>query len=219
MKHETNYSKDRRTNEKSVNFSSGQRLHIRFNDDGDEENGGVPESYPVLSKQFCEKETQRNVSTFFKNSSTLNNQTAKKAKTVNDSSSSSSSSEEDSSMDDGDGVLQSPPQLGDPWADMNRKFNQNVKKNLKKNESKSQSKSKSQICSFPPSIGDVISFKILELSQNFTPEMSGVKKGRICGVNDETKLVTLEMIDGAILMPNEDGESEPSKVWLTGYLA
>ncbi|XP_058626137.1 LOW QUALITY PROTEIN: coilin [Onychostoma macrolepis] len=46
----------------------------------------------------------------------------------------------------------------------------------------------------PPAVGQKIAFKLLELTENYTPEVSDYKEGKIIAFNPQTKVMELELI-------------------------
>ncbi|RXN31513.1 coilin-like protein [Labeo rohita] len=46
----------------------------------------------------------------------------------------------------------------------------------------------------PPAVGQKIAFKLLELTENYTPEVSDYKEGKIIAFNPQTKMMELEML-------------------------
>uniref|UniRef100_A0A672SXM3 Coilin-like n=1 Tax=Sinocyclocheilus grahami TaxID=75366 RepID=A0A672SXM3_SINGR len=46
----------------------------------------------------------------------------------------------------------------------------------------------------PPAVGQKIAFKLLELTENYTPEMSDYKEGKIIAFNPQTKVMELELL-------------------------
>ncbi|KAK7174634.1 hypothetical protein R3I93_001748 [Phoxinus phoxinus] len=46
----------------------------------------------------------------------------------------------------------------------------------------------------PPAVGQKIAFKLLELTENYTPEVSDYKEGKIIAFNPQTKVVELELL-------------------------
>ncbi|TRY59599.1 hypothetical protein DNTS_003882 [Danionella cerebrum] len=57
----------------------------------------------------------------------------------------------------------------------------------------------------PPAVGQKIAFKLLELTENYTPEVSDYKEGKILGFNSLTKVIELE------LLTQPQGPTEPGK--------
>ncbi|XP_051995478.1 coilin [Xyrauchen texanus] len=46
----------------------------------------------------------------------------------------------------------------------------------------------------PPAVGQMIAFKLLELTENYTPEVSDYKEGKIIAFNPQTKMMELELL-------------------------
>ncbi|XP_073670100.1 coilin [Paramisgurnus dabryanus] len=46
----------------------------------------------------------------------------------------------------------------------------------------------------PPAVGQTIAFKLLELTENYTPEVSDYKEGKIIAFNPQTKMLELELL-------------------------
>uniref|UniRef100_A0A8C2CCM9 Coilin-like n=1 Tax=Cyprinus carpio TaxID=7962 RepID=A0A8C2CCM9_CYPCA len=46
----------------------------------------------------------------------------------------------------------------------------------------------------PPAVGQKIAFKLLELTENYTPEVSDYKEGKIIAFNPQTKVMELELL-------------------------
>ncbi|MCI4385314.1 hypothetical protein PGIGA_G00049110 [Pangasianodon gigas] len=46
----------------------------------------------------------------------------------------------------------------------------------------------------PPAVGQKIAFKLLELTENYTPEVSDYKEGKIIGFNHSTNMIELELL-------------------------
>ncbi|XP_051744436.1 coilin [Ctenopharyngodon idella] len=46
----------------------------------------------------------------------------------------------------------------------------------------------------PPAVGQKIAFKLLELTENYTPEVSDYKEGKIIAFNPQTKVLELELL-------------------------
>ncbi|KAK2916477.1 hypothetical protein Q8A67_000851 [Cirrhinus molitorella] len=46
----------------------------------------------------------------------------------------------------------------------------------------------------PPAVGQKIAFKLLELTENYTPEVSDYKEGKIIAFNSQTKVMELELL-------------------------
>lgn len=46
----------------------------------------------------------------------------------------------------------------------------------------------------PPVVGEKIAFKLLELTENYTPEVSDYKEGKIIAFNPQTKMLELELL-------------------------
>ncbi|XP_026851733.2 coilin [Electrophorus electricus] len=57
----------------------------------------------------------------------------------------------------------------------------------------------------PPAEGQMIAFKLLELTESYTPEVSAYKEAKIIGFNHATKMIELE------LLSQTPGRSEPGK--------
>ncbi|KAM9456779.1 coilin [Clarias gariepinus] len=57
----------------------------------------------------------------------------------------------------------------------------------------------------PPAVGQKIVFKLLELTENYTPEVSDYKEGKIIDINHSTKMVELE------LLTQSQARTEPGK--------
>ncbi|XP_072549535.1 coilin [Salminus brasiliensis] len=57
----------------------------------------------------------------------------------------------------------------------------------------------------PPAAGQKIAFKLLELTENYTPEVSDYKEGRIVGFNHTTGMIELELLTQA------QARAEPGK--------
>ncbi|KAI1884094.1 hypothetical protein AGOR_G00222850 [Albula goreensis] len=57
----------------------------------------------------------------------------------------------------------------------------------------------------PPQVGQKIAFKLLELTENYTPEVSEYKEGKIVGINQSTNQIELE------LLSSKPAPAEPGK--------
>ncbi|TSK87480.1 Coilin [Bagarius yarrelli] len=57
----------------------------------------------------------------------------------------------------------------------------------------------------PPAVGQKIAFKLLELTENYTPEVSDYKEGKIISFNPSTKMIELE------LLTRSQARTEPGK--------
>ncbi|XP_060748955.1 coilin [Tachysurus vachellii] len=57
----------------------------------------------------------------------------------------------------------------------------------------------------PPAVGQKIVFKLLELTENYTPEVSEYKEGKIIGFNHSTNMIELE------LLTQNQARTEPGK--------
>ncbi|KAJ8251641.1 hypothetical protein GJAV_G00223540 [Gymnothorax javanicus] len=57
----------------------------------------------------------------------------------------------------------------------------------------------------PPQVGQKIAFKLLELTENYTPEVSDYKEGKIIGIDQSTNQVELELLSSAPA-PTEPGK-------------
>ncbi|XP_028311304.1 coilin [Gouania willdenowi] len=57
----------------------------------------------------------------------------------------------------------------------------------------------------PPQVGQKIAFKLLELSESYTPEVSEYKEGKIISFNPVTKQIELELLT-ALAAPTEPGK-------------
>ncbi|XP_076852879.1 coilin isoform X1 [Brachyhypopomus gauderio] len=57
----------------------------------------------------------------------------------------------------------------------------------------------------PPAVGQKIAFKLLELTESYTPEVSGYKEGKILGFNHATNMIELQLLTRA------QARSEPGK--------
>ncbi|XP_017306556.1 coilin isoform X1 [Ictalurus punctatus] len=57
----------------------------------------------------------------------------------------------------------------------------------------------------PPAVGQKIVFKLLELTENYTPEVSDYKEGKIIGFNHSTNMIELE------LLMQSQARTEPGK--------
>uniref|UniRef100_A0A9J7XE90 Coilin p80 n=1 Tax=Cyprinus carpio carpio TaxID=630221 RepID=A0A9J7XE90_CYPCA len=57
----------------------------------------------------------------------------------------------------------------------------------------------------PPAVGQKIAFKLLELTENYTPEVSDYKEGKIIAFNPQTKVLELE------LLSQPQASAEPGK--------
>ncbi|XP_060757294.1 coilin isoform X2 [Neoarius graeffei] len=57
----------------------------------------------------------------------------------------------------------------------------------------------------PPAVGQKIVFKLLELTENYTPEVSDYKEGKIIGFNHNTNMIELE------LLTRSQARTEPGK--------
>ncbi|KAI4880469.1 hypothetical protein NFI96_002098 [Prochilodus magdalenae] len=57
----------------------------------------------------------------------------------------------------------------------------------------------------PPAAGQKIAFKLLELTENYTPEVSDYKEGKIIGFNHATNMIELE------LLTQSQARAEPGK--------
>ncbi|KAJ8336081.1 hypothetical protein SKAU_G00394240, partial [Synaphobranchus kaupii] len=49
----------------------------------------------------------------------------------------------------------------------------------------------------PPQVGQKIAFKLLELTENYTPEVSDYKEGRIMGIDPSTNQIELQLLTSA----------------------
>ncbi|KAK9957323.1 hypothetical protein ABG768_019642 [Culter alburnus] len=57
----------------------------------------------------------------------------------------------------------------------------------------------------PPAVGQKIAFKLLELTENYTPEVSDYKEGKIIAFNPQTKVLELELLS-QLQVPAEPGK-------------
>ncbi|XP_030645627.1 coilin [Chanos chanos] len=57
----------------------------------------------------------------------------------------------------------------------------------------------------PPPVGQKIAFKLLELTESYTPEVSEYKEGLIIGYNNSTNVIEMELLTGT------QGPAEPGK--------
>nr|XP_015211502.1 PREDICTED: coilin [Lepisosteus oculatus] len=58
----------------------------------------------------------------------------------------------------------------------------------------------------PPAVGQLIAFKLLELTENYSPEVSDYKEGRIVGFDQSTRQLELELLSSAPAAPAEPGK-------------
>ncbi|XP_037544739.1 coilin [Nematolebias whitei] len=58
----------------------------------------------------------------------------------------------------------------------------------------------------PPQVGQTIAFKLLELTENYTPEISEYKEGKIVGFDPTTEHLELELLNASQEAPVEPGK-------------
>ncbi|XP_019752990.1 coilin [Hippocampus comes] len=72
-------------------------------------------------------------------------------------------------------------------------------------ESTSQDYSAMPLLAAPPQVGQKIAFKLLELTENYTPEVSEYKKGKIVSFDPTTKQIERELLS-TVQAPSEPGK-------------